>query len=70
MAAGAFTMLRRDLFAVIFLGAALTGPRASIPGLVLVGVLIANLTFTFYREELAEAARAEREMPASQMADA
>jgi CDP-L-myo-inositol myo-inositolphosphotransferase len=60
LAAAAFTLLRRDLFAIIFLVVSLTGVRAMIPALIVVGILIANLTFTFYGSELADAARAER----------
>jgi CDP-L-myo-inositol myo-inositolphosphotransferase len=63
LAAAAFTLLRRDLFAVIFLAVSLTGVRALIPTLILVGILIANLTFSFYGAELADAARAERGGP-------
>jgi len=55
-AAGAFTLLRRDLFAVIFLGVSLMGIRAAIPALILTGVVIANLTFSVYGSELAAAA--------------
>ena len=64
LAAGAFTLLRRDLFAVIFLVVSLTGERAALHALIMVGIAIANLTFTLYRHELAEAARAERGGPA------
>jgi CDP-L-myo-inositol myo-inositolphosphotransferase len=58
--ASLFTLLRRDLFAVVFLFVAATGVRAAIPALVLIGVLLANGTFSLYRRELAEAAIAER----------
>jgi CDP-L-myo-inositol myo-inositolphosphotransferase len=68
-AAAAFTLLRRDLFAVVFLGVSMTGLRASLPGLILFGIVIANFTMTFYRQELADAARAEREMPLTSLAD-
>jgi CDP-L-myo-inositol myo-inositolphosphotransferase len=60
LAAGSFTLLRRDLFAVLFLGVALTGERALVPALVAFGVLVANFTFTAYRRELAAAAVLER----------
>jgi phosphatidylglycerophosphate synthase len=56
LAAGAFTLLRRDLFAVIFLAVSLTGVRAAVPALILTGVVIANLTFSVYGSELAAAA--------------
>lgn len=60
MAASVFTLLRRDLFAVIFLIVSLTGQRVMVPALVLAGVAIANVTFLIYGRQLAEAARAER----------
>ena len=60
LAPGLFTLMRRDLFAVIFVGVALTGQRALIPALVGAGVLVANLTFSLYRRELAAAALSER----------
>jgi CDP-L-myo-inositol myo-inositolphosphotransferase len=63
MAAGTFTLLRRDVFAVIFFAVSLTGLRASIPALILAGILVANMTFSFYGQELADAARAERGLP-------
>ncbi len=61
LAAALFTLLRRDLFAVLFLAVSLTGQRALIPVLVLAGVAIANVTFALYGRELADAARAERQ---------
>lgn len=61
LAPGVFTLLRRDLFAVIFLVIALTGLRVLIPALVAAGILAANATLSIYRRELAEAAIAERE---------
>jgi 1L-myo-inositol 1-phosphate cytidylyltransferase / CDP-L-myo-inositol myo-inositolphosphotransferase len=60
LAARAFTLLRRDLFAVLFLLVSLAGARVVIPALILAGTLIANLTFSIYAPELADAARAER----------
>lgn len=60
LAASIFTLLRRDVFAVIFLLVSLSGQRASIPGLILFGTLVANLTFSVYANEMAEAAKAER----------
>lgn len=60
LAAVAFTLLRRDVFAVIFLAVSLTGIRALIPALILVGIVIANVTFSIYGRELADAARAMR----------
>jgi CDP-L-myo-inositol myo-inositolphosphotransferase len=63
MAAAGFTLLRRDVFAVIFLVVLLLGNRVLIPGLVAVGIVIANVTFSVYGRELADAARAERGLP-------
>jgi len=63
LAASAFTLLRRDIFAVVFLLVSLTGVRAAIPALILAGILIANLTLSLYGPELADAARAERRRP-------
>jgi CDP-L-myo-inositol myo-inositolphosphotransferase len=60
LAARAFALLRRDLFAVLFLLVSLVGARILIPALILVGTVIANLTFSIYAPELADAARAER----------
>jgi len=60
LAAASFTLLRRDLFAVIFLVASLTGLRALMPALILAGVVIANLTFSFFSRELVAAAGTER----------
>jgi 1L-myo-inositol 1-phosphate cytidylyltransferase / CDP-L-myo-inositol myo-inositolphosphotransferase len=60
VAAAAFTLLRRDLFALLFLGVSLTGLRGSIPALIFAGVVVANVTFSVYGAELADAARAER----------
>jgi hypothetical protein len=60
LAAGAFTLFRRDLFSIIFMVVALFGVRALIPALVAAGVVIANATFSFYERELAAAAGAER----------
>jgi len=60
LAAWSFTLLRRDLFALIFLAASLTGLRASMPALVLAGIAIANLTFSFFSRELIDAAGRER----------
>ena len=59
LAALLFTLLRRDLFAVLFLAVSLTGQRAAVPVLILVGTLVANLTFSLHGRELADAARAE-----------
>lgn len=63
LAAWAFALLRRDIFAVVFLGVSLTGLRAAVPALILAGILIANLTLSLYGPELADAARAERRRP-------
>jgi CDP-L-myo-inositol myo-inositolphosphotransferase len=57
---GLFTLMRRDLFALVFLAVSLTGLRVLVPALVAVGVIVANLTFSIYRRELAEAAVGER----------
>jgi len=62
-AASAFTLLRRDVFAVIFLVVALTGQRALVPALVAFGVIVANATFSAHHRELAAAAAAERLAP-------
>ena len=59
LAALLFTLLRRDLFAVLFLGVSLTGQRAAVPVLILAGTLVANLTFSLHGREMADAARAE-----------
>jgi CDP-L-myo-inositol myo-inositolphosphotransferase len=58
-AAAAFLLLRRDLFAVIFLGASLTGRRVLVPALVVGGITLANVTLTRYRGELEAAALLE-----------
>jgi phosphatidylglycerophosphate synthase len=63
LAAAAFTVLRRDVFAVIFLAVSLTGRRALVPSLIACGVMVANLTFSRHHRELAEAAAAERLSP-------
>jgi hypothetical protein len=55
-----FTLLRRDLVAVVFLLASLTGIRAFVPGLVAFGTVVANFTFSRYDEQLAVAAEEER----------
>ncbi|MEQ1728048.1 MAG: CDP-alcohol phosphatidyltransferase family protein [Vicinamibacterales bacterium] len=59
VAALLFTLLRRDLFAVLFLAVSLTGQRAAVPVLILAGTLVANLTFSLHGDALADAARAE-----------
>jgi phosphatidylglycerophosphate synthase len=60
LAAGAFALLRRDVFAMVFLAVALTGQRAFVPALVACGIVLANATLTWYRRDLADAALAER----------
>jgi phosphatidylglycerophosphate synthase len=60
LAAGTFTLLRRDVFAVIFLVVGLTGQRALVPALIAFGVIVANATFSAHHRELAAAAAAER----------
>ena len=59
LAALLFTLLRRDLFAVLFLAVSLSGQRAAVPALILAGTLVANLTFSVHGRELADAAGAE-----------
>jgi len=59
-AAGAFTLLRRDVFAVIFLVVGFTGQRVLVPALIAFGVVVANATFSAHHRELAAAAAAER----------
>jgi phosphatidylglycerophosphate synthase len=58
-----FTLLRRDLFALIFLVVSLTGTRALVPWLVIVGALVAHTTFVLYPRELAHAAVALARKP-------
>jgi CDP-L-myo-inositol myo-inositolphosphotransferase len=65
MAAGMFTLLRRDVFAVIFLVVGLTGQRALVPALITFGVIVANATFSAHHRELVAAAAAERLAPGS-----
>jgi hypothetical protein len=60
LAPGLFTLMRRDLFALVFLLVALIGMRALIPALVGAGVIVANVVFSVYRRELADAAVAVR----------
>lgn len=59
-AAALFALLRRDLFAVIFLAVSFTGQRVLIPALVVFGIVVANVTFSVYRRELDQAAVALR----------
>ena len=59
VAAAMFTLLRRDAFATVFLFVTLAGRRALIPTLVAMGVVVANVTMSWYRRELAAAAIAE-----------
>ena len=63
VAAGAFTLLRRDVFAVIFLAVGFTGQRVLVPALIAFGVIVANATFSVHHRELAAAATAERLSP-------
>jgi CDP-L-myo-inositol myo-inositolphosphotransferase len=60
LAAGGFALLRRDLFAVLFLAVSFLGRRALIPGMVGFGILLANFTLSVYRRELDAAAILER----------
>lgn len=57
LAARGFALLRRDLFAVIFMIVGLTGMRALVPALVVFGIAIANITFTVYGTEIAKQLR-------------
>lgn len=59
MAAESFSLLRRDLFAIVFLAVSFLGRRALVSGLVALGIILANLTLSVYRRELAAAAVAE-----------
>ena len=63
IAAGAFALLRRDMLAMTVLLVSLTGVRAAVPAMILLGTLIAQLVFGAYGQELADAARAERRRP-------
>jgi phosphatidylglycerophosphate synthase len=56
LAAAGFSLLRRDLFSVLFLAVSFTGRRELIPGLVVFGIVLANLTLSRYQHELAAAA--------------
>ncbi len=60
MAAESFSLLRRDLFAIVFLAVSFFGRRALVPGLVAFGIILANVTLSVYRRELAAAAVVER----------
>jgi CDP-L-myo-inositol myo-inositolphosphotransferase len=59
IAAESFSLLRRDLFAIVFLAVSFLGRRALVPGLVAFGIILANVTLSVYRRELAAAAVAE-----------
>ncbi len=52
LAARSFALLRRDLFAVIFMAVGLTGIRALVPALVALGIVIANVTFSIYGRDI------------------
>jgi phosphatidylglycerophosphate synthase len=56
LAASGFSLLRRDLFSVLFLAMSFTGRRELIPAIVVFGIVLANLTLTRYQHELAAAA--------------
>jgi phosphatidylglycerophosphate synthase len=56
LAAGGFSLLRRDLFSVLFLALSFTGRRELIPAIVVFGMVLANLTLSRYHRELATAA--------------
>jgi CDP-L-myo-inositol myo-inositolphosphotransferase len=60
VAAAVFTLFRRDAFATVFLFIALAGSRKLIPAVIALGIVLANLTLSTYRRELAAAALAER----------
>jgi CDP-L-myo-inositol myo-inositolphosphotransferase len=59
LAAAGFLLMRRDVFAVIYLVVALTGRRELVPALVLGCIVLANLTFSLYHRELEAAALLE-----------
>jgi phosphatidylglycerophosphate synthase len=65
VAAGAFALLRRDMFAMLFLAVSLTGLRVLVPVMLLAGSAIANATLSLYGQELADAAHAERRKPSA-----
>ena len=56
LAAAGFSLLRRDLFSVLFLALAFTGRRELIPAIVVFGIVLANLTLSRYQQELSAAA--------------
>jgi phosphatidylglycerophosphate synthase len=58
LAAAGFSLLRRDLFSVLFLAVSFTGRRELIPAIVVFGIVLANLTLSRYQHELAAAAAA------------
>jgi hypothetical protein len=60
LASALFTLLRRDVFALLFLVVALGGIWLLVPLSVIAGALAANITFSLYRHELAAAARTIR----------
>lgn len=55
LASRGFALLRRDLFAVIFMLVGLTGIRALVPALVAFGIAIANIAFSLYGDRIAAA---------------
>ncbi|MGE0706060.1 MAG: CDP-alcohol phosphatidyltransferase family protein [Vicinamibacterales bacterium] len=59
IAARGFALLRRDLFAVIFMVVGFTGVRSLVPALVAAGIVIANVTFSLYGREIGAAIRAD-----------
>jgi CDP-L-myo-inositol myo-inositolphosphotransferase len=58
LAASMFTIMRRDAFAAIFFFVAIVGYRVLVPALIAPCIVIANVTLSRYRTELAAAALA------------
>src|SRR5207249_895942 len=56
VAAAMFTLLRRDAFATLFFFIAIVGRRSLVPTFVALGIVLVNVTFSKYRQELAAAA--------------
>ena len=64
-AAKAFTVFRRDVFALMFMIIGLSGRRVWVPIIVFLGGIIANVTFAVFSRELASAGEAEAAAAAS-----
>lgn len=58
-AAGVFTVMRRDVYAAVFMLVSFSGRRAWVPFLVIAGAIVANVTFSMFSRELAKAGAAE-----------